>query len=338
MRELDTVGDVLVDAQGRPVSLIGTCRDITDDPRERAQRLQAGERRALEMLAAGAPLPDILAELARLIEEMAPETITSILLMDDTGTRIQHGAAPSLPDAFNLGRPRRHHRSPGRLVRHRGVPPRAGVRHRHRDRSAVGAVSRPGPSPRAARLLVVSRSWPPTARSWAPSRSTTGSRGPPTRRWSSWSRAWHTWPASPSSVVSSTNGCGRCPNGPRRSARMSAHASPASSHDQLGQSLTALKLDISWLTRRLAGDPAVMRQARRDEAGRGRHHPGGRAISAELRPDILDVLGLQAAIEWQAEEFTRRTGVTCELRARLDDVPIWTTAWPPRCSASSRRR
>ena len=101
VRELDTVGDVLVDTQGRPVTVIGTCHDITDDPRERAQRLQAGERRALEMLAAGAPLPEILAELSRLIEEMLPGTVTSILLMD-SGTRVKNDNAPSLPDTSKL--------------------------------------------------------------------------------------------------------------------------------------------------------------------------------------------------------------------------------------------
>ena len=101
MRRLDTLGEVLVDAHGRPVSVIGTCRDITDDPREFARLVQAGEQRALEKLATGAPLPDVLAELVRLVEEMAPEAMASILLMDDTGTRIQHGAAPSLPDAYN---------------------------------------------------------------------------------------------------------------------------------------------------------------------------------------------------------------------------------------------
>ncbi len=128
VRKLDTAGEVLVDAQGRPVSLIGTCRDITDDPREFAQRVQARERRSLEMLATGAPLPDILAELAHLVEEMAPGTIVSILLLDETGTRLQHGAAPSLPDAYKPVDSRRPHRSSGRLVRHRGVPPPAGIR------------------------------------------------------------------------------------------------------------------------------------------------------------------------------------------------------------------
>ena len=101
VRKLDTVGEVLLDTQGRPVSVIGTCRDITDDPREFARLVQAGEQRTLEMLATGAPLADVLAELVRLVEDMAQETIASILLMDDTGTRIQPGAAPSLPDEYN---------------------------------------------------------------------------------------------------------------------------------------------------------------------------------------------------------------------------------------------
>ena len=47
-----------------------------------------------------------------------------------------------------------------------------------------------------------------------------------------------------------------------------------------------------------------------------------RRISAGLRPAILDILGLQAAIKWQSEDFTKRTGIPCELRARLDDMQL----------------
>ena len=45
-------------------------------------------------------------------------------------------------------------------------------------------------------------------------------------------------------------------------------------------------------------------------------------ISAGLRPGILDLLGLEAAIKWQSQEFTKQTGIACELRARLDDLPL----------------
>ena len=47
-----------------------------------------------------------------------------------------------------------------------------------------------------------------------------------------------------------------------------------------------------------------------------------RRISAELRPGILDDLGLRAAIEWQADEFARRTGVSCVVRAQIGDLQL----------------
>src|SRR5262249_46020831 len=75
--------------------------DVTDQMA--AQAIQTGERRALEMLAAGAPLADILAVIVRAIEQASADTIASILLLDDTGTQVQHGAAPGLPDAYNAG-------------------------------------------------------------------------------------------------------------------------------------------------------------------------------------------------------------------------------------------
>jgi two-component system sensor histidine kinase UhpB len=47
-----------------------------------------------------------------------------------------------------------------------------------------------------------------------------------------------------------------------------------------------------------------------------------RRISAGLRPGVLDVLGLEAAIRWQGQEFAKQTGITCELRTRLDDLKL----------------
>ena len=76
-----------------------TLEDVTDQVS--ALVIQAGERRALEMLAGGAPLPDILSVIVRAIEQASADTIASILLLDDTGSIVQHGAAPGLPDAFN---------------------------------------------------------------------------------------------------------------------------------------------------------------------------------------------------------------------------------------------
>jgi signal transduction histidine kinase len=45
-------------------------------------------------------------------------------------------------------------------------------------------------------------------------------------------------------------------------------------------------------------------------------------ISVGLRPGILDLLGLEAAIKWQSHEFTTQTGITCDLRAQLNDFKL----------------
>ena len=66
------------------------------------QVIQSGERRALELLAGGAPLPEILEVIVRAIEDISVGTIASILLLDESGTKVRHGAAPGLPPAYNL--------------------------------------------------------------------------------------------------------------------------------------------------------------------------------------------------------------------------------------------
>ena len=68
--------------------------------RKRAEALLAGEKRLLEMIATGHSLPVILDALCRLVEELAPGTLSSILLLDADGTRLFHGAAPSLAPSY----------------------------------------------------------------------------------------------------------------------------------------------------------------------------------------------------------------------------------------------
>jgi len=68
--------------------------------RKRAEALLAGEKRLLEMIAAGHSLPVILDALCRLVEELAPGTLSSILLLTPDGARLSHGAAPSLPRSY----------------------------------------------------------------------------------------------------------------------------------------------------------------------------------------------------------------------------------------------
>jgi PAS domain S-box-containing protein len=94
-------------------------------------------------------------------------------------------------------------------------------------------------------------------------------------------------------------------------------------HDELGQALTALRFDV----RRLGASPAGDRQAslERTQAMTGlidRTIASVRRIATELRPGVLDDLGLAAAIEWQAQEFEARTGIRCALTIGPADVDL----------------
>lgn len=84
-------------------------------------------------------------------------------------------------------------------------------------------------------------------------------------------------------------------------------------HDELGQALTALRLELALLGEGLPADPAVAARIAAMDALIGRTVDSVRRIAYELRPGVLDSLGLLAAIEWQTREFERRSGIRCEL-------------------------
>jgi signal transduction histidine kinase len=87
-------------------------------------------------------------------------------------------------------------------------------------------------------------------------------------------------------------------------------------HDDFGQALTILKMDLSWLKKRL--DPAPAEDGTKIEAMFQTIEGALKtlhAVSAALRPVILDDFGLAAAIEWQAEEFQERSGIACRVDA-----------------------
>jgi len=92
-------------------------------------------------------------------------------------------------------------------------------------------------------------------------------------------------------------------------------------HDEFGQALTALKMDSVWLAKRLPKGQPVLRQKVDSmlELIDGTIQMV-RRIATELRPGLLDDLGLAAAIEWQAQDFAERTGIESELR--LSDANI----------------
>jgi diguanylate cyclase (GGDEF)-like protein/PAS domain S-box-containing protein len=84
-------------ARGDIFGVAGVSRDITD--RRLANLLRDGQSQILEMIAMSAPLGSILDALARLIESQLSEILCSVLLLDEEGRRLRHGAAPSLaPD------------------------------------------------------------------------------------------------------------------------------------------------------------------------------------------------------------------------------------------------
>src|SRR5581483_186836 len=90
-------------------------------------------------------------------------------------------------------------------------------------------------------------------------------------------------------------------------------------HDELGQSLTALKMDVAMLGKQLAPSEEVERRmASMLDLVNGTIRSVQR-ISAELRPSVLDDLGLVAAIEWQAKEFEERSGIACILDLPTED-------------------
>ena len=84
-------------------------------------------------------------------------------------------------------------------------------------------------------------------------------------------------------------------------------------HDELGQALTALKIDVDWLSRKLPEEAGVGGKLRSMSNILAGTVDSVRRIAENLRPGMLDDLGLAAAIEWQVEQFGERTGIDCEL-------------------------
>ena len=92
-------------------------------------------------------------------------------------------------------------------------------------------------------------------------------------------------------------------------------------HDELGQSLTGLKMDLSWLSGRIPRTwTAVMERVRAMIVLVESTINFVRGLATSLRPAILDDLGLKAAIEWQIQGFAARTG--CRYRLDLTSVDI----------------
>jgi signal transduction histidine kinase len=83
-------------------------------------------------------------------------------------------------------------------------------------------------------------------------------------------------------------------------------------HDELGQQLTAIKLDISWLDRKITGDETIKQRIHNIIAMLTEVLHSVRKIATQLRPSVLDDLGLIEALKWQARDFQDRYGIQVE--------------------------
>ncbi|MEO8845482.1 MAG: GAF domain-containing protein [Kofleriaceae bacterium] len=292
--------------------------DVTSS--HNAELIHAGERRALEMLAEGAPLEAILEAIIAAIEDVMTETLGSILLLDDTGTHVKHGAAPRLPHAYSAA------------IDGAVIGPSAG------SCGTAAFLRQP--------VYVTDIETDPLWENYRELVRPHGLR-------SCWSSPIL---ANDGHVLGTFALYHREPRAPDESARdLLQRASHVAGivlerraldeqlraltarieairederttiardiHDQLGQALTALKLDLGWLTRRIQ-EPPLTRKL--DEMAHAADDiiRSVRRISSDLRPGLLDDLGLRAAVEWQAEDFTERTGTKCRVRSEIGDLRL----------------
>jgi signal transduction histidine kinase len=286
----------------------------------RAERLKEAETRVLEMVASDAPLADVLSTLVLAIEEQVPETIGSILLLE--GRSMRHGAAPNLPAAYNAG------------VDGQPIGPAAG------SCGTAAFLGRP--------VLVSDIESDPL---WADYRELARAHG----LRSCWSTPifsgdgrvlgtfalYYQKPRSPEPahvelIARATHLAGiaiqrkalddqlRALSAHIESVREDERTSVAREiHDELGQALTALRMDVTWILRRAQKtEPAegVIEKLEGMSDMTDRIIDQVRRISSELRPGVLDDLGLVAALEWKAQDFEEHTGTPCVFEVKVADA------------------
>jgi PAS domain S-box-containing protein len=299
--------------------------DVT--PQTLARRLQASEHRVLEMVASGSPLRDTLDAIILGIEEHSPACAGAILLLDPDGIHIRLGAAPHLPADFV------------QAIDGAVIGPNAGpcgtsallkMPVADTDIESDPAWERYRDIARALGLRIC---W--SLPIFANDQRVLGT-------FAFYYRAPRTTTAKDLEIT--LRACRLAGIAIERKGleeqlrQLSAHVEVALEeertsiareiHDDLGQSLTALKMDIAWIVRRTAtGSPPLAPEAllERLAAMSGLTDEviqRVRRISEELRPGVLDDLGLVAAIEWQAGQFEASTGTPCVVVTSITDLCI----------------
>ncbi len=99
-------------------------------------------------------------------------------------------------------------------------------------------------------------------------------------------------------------------------------------HDQVGQSLTALKMGLTMLHREITTQGTSFPLESIDVEIQSMRREIDQAIQAvrttlsKLRPELLDQLGLLAALGWDIERFQKRSGISCKLESNVEEVPL----------------
>lgn len=94
-------------------------------------------------------------------------------------------------------------------------------------------------------------------------------------------------------------------------------------HDELGHALTALKLELAWvLKKKFLRQEMMFEKVRKMNELIESTIRKVRSISSDLRPSVLDHFGLEAALEWQASEFQKRSAVRCKILIDKEQIKI----------------
>lgn len=293
--------------------------DVTEVTR--ARRLKDAEHHVLESIATGAELGGILERLVLAIEDYSPPTLGSILLLDADGVHVRHGAAPSLPAAYT------------QAIDGQAIGPSAG--------SCGTATFERRP------VYVEDIETDPL---WADYRDLARAHGLracwSTPIFSNEGRVlgsfalYYREPRAPTAedlalIQRATHLAGiaiehiqledqlRALSAHVESVREDERTGIAREiHDVLGQALTALKMDLAWVSRRATGQETLLEKLAAMSQATDEIIQQVRRISTELRPGVLDDLGLLAAIEWQAQEFEERTGTLCTIESNVEDAAL----------------
>jgi PAS domain S-box-containing protein len=98
IKHLHSIAHPVLNESGEVTEIVGTLMDVTK--RKQGEALRNGERRVLEMIARDAPLEEILEKLVQVVEARFAGLLCSVLLLDEDGQHVRHGAAPSLPKPY----------------------------------------------------------------------------------------------------------------------------------------------------------------------------------------------------------------------------------------------